>query len=256
MKICFFDIDGTLAIRHDIPQSNLEMLRKLKENGVYTFICTGRAPFYAEKMFGHLVDGIVSSNGRYITFRGETICRKPIDDELVVKYVALCHEVDIAYHFVSDAMMWVGNANEIQLAAMRASYGDERLTNDRGDMEFYTFDFYYKDAEQYKWLLEVTKDDLLLNDHGIHNGQGTCDNTVLGFDKGDAIAYLIDYFNINRDDTYAFGDGYNDQAMFREAGHGIAMGNGVDVLKEKAEYITDTIHNEGIRKALEHYKLV
>ncbi|MCF0108756.1 MAG: HAD-IIB family hydrolase, partial [Erysipelotrichaceae bacterium] len=86
--------------------------------------------------------------------------------------------------------------------------------------------------------------------------QGTCDNTVLGFDKGDAIAYLIDYFNINRDDTYAFGDGYNDQAMFREAGHGIAMGNGVDVLKEKAEYITDTIHNEGIRKALEHYKLV
>ncbi|MFQ9073308.1 MAG: HAD family hydrolase [Faecalibacillus faecis] len=29
------------------------------------------------------------------------------------------------------------------------------------------------------------------------------------------------------------------EAMFREVGHGIAMGNAVDVLKEKATYITD-----------------
>ena len=44
--------------------------------------------------------------------------------------------------------------------------------------------------------------------------------------------------------------------MFREAGVRIAMGNGVDVLKQQATYITDTVDNEGIYKALVHYKLL
>ena len=43
---------------------------------------------------------------------------------------------------------------------------------------------------------------------------------------------------------------------FREAGQRIAMGNGVDILKEKATYITDTVDNEGIYKALKHYELL
>ena len=44
--------------------------------------------------------------------------------------------------------------------------------------------------------------------------------------------------------------------MFREVGQRIAMGNGVDVLKEKATYTTDTVDNEGIYKALKHYELL
>lgn len=76
------------------------------------------------------------------------------------------------------------------------------------------------------------------------------------FDKGSAIAYLLDYFHIDKDNAYAFGDGYNDQAMFREVGHGIAMGNAVDVLKEKATYITDNFDQEGILKALYHEKVL
>ena len=49
MKIFFFDIDGTLAIKKHIPQNNKKMLQKLKEKGYLTFICSGRAPFYAKK---------------------------------------------------------------------------------------------------------------------------------------------------------------------------------------------------------------
>lgn len=64
------------------------------------------------------------------------------------------------------------------------------------------------------------------------------------------------YFEISKDQAYAFGDGYNDQAMFKEAGHCIAMGNAVDVLKEKATYVTDTIENDGILKALYHEKVI
>lgn len=67
---------------------------------------------------------------------------------------------------------------------------------------------------------------------------------------------IIEHFSLTKEDAYAFGDGYNDQAMFREVGQRIAMGNGVDVLKERATYITDTVDNEGIYKALKHYELL
>ena len=49
-KIFFFDIDGTLAIHGVIPESNLKALQLLKEQGHYTFICTGRSPFYAQNL--------------------------------------------------------------------------------------------------------------------------------------------------------------------------------------------------------------
>ena len=81
---------------------------------------------------------------------------------------------------------------------------------------------------------------------------GSCDCSTIGFDKGDGIAYLLKYFHIDKENAYAFGDGYNDQAIFREVGHGIAMGNAVDVLKQKATYITASIDQDGILKALQH----
>ena len=71
-------------------------------------------------------------------------------------------------------------------------------------------------------------------------------------DKAASLDVLCKKLGIKQEDTIAFGDGYNDQAMFREVGHGIAMGNAVDVLKEKATYVTDDFDQEGIIKALYH----
>lgn len=59
-KVLFFDIDGTLAIHGHIPESNKKALEALQEKGYDTFICTGRAPYYAENLFGKLVSGIIS----------------------------------------------------------------------------------------------------------------------------------------------------------------------------------------------------
>ena len=72
-KVLFFDIDGTLAIHGHIPESNKKALEALQEKGYDTFICTGRAPYYAENLFGKLVSGIISCNGRYISYRGEKL---------------------------------------------------------------------------------------------------------------------------------------------------------------------------------------
>ena len=72
-KIFFFDIDGTLAMHGQIPPGNLEALRRLKQAGHLTFVCTGRPVFYAEALFGSLVSGYIACNGRYLCYQGHRL---------------------------------------------------------------------------------------------------------------------------------------------------------------------------------------
>ena len=54
----------------------------------------------------------------------------------------------------------------------------------------------------------------------------------------------------------AFGDGINDLQMIREAGIGVAMGQGCQAVKEVADFITDSVDQNGIEKALQHFGLL
>ena len=113
---------------------------------------------------------------------------------------------------------------------------------------------FYQSQEHYQTMVEIFKEDLIINDHG---GMGSCDCSTIEFDKGSAIAYLLDYFHIDKDNAYAFGDGYNDQAMFREVGHGIAMGNACLLytsLGEKNEMFDDDALVYYIVKVIEHHE--
>lgn len=55
------------------------------------------------------------------------------------------------------------------------------------------------------------------------------------------------------EETMAFGDGGNDISIIKKAGVGIAMGNANEPLKNAADYITDSVDDDGIYKALEHW---
>ena len=54
---------------------------------------------------------------------------------------------------------------------------------------------------------------------------------------------------VPKEDMIAIGDGFNDITMIEYAGIGIAMGNSSDNVKEKADFVTDRIENDGLYKA-------
>lgn len=58
------------------------------------------------------------------------------------------------------------------------------------------------------------------------------------------------------DDCYAFGDSNNDISMFQAAGHGIAMGNACDELKNIADHVTTSVNDDGIYRGFEYYDLI
>ena len=76
------------------------------------------------------------------------------------------------------------------------------------------------------------------------------------YSKATAIAYIKKELALQDDEIYAFGDSSNDFDMIKAAGHGVIMGHHDPVLEPYAEYITDTVENDGLYKAMEHYGLI
>ena len=44
--------------------------------------------------------------------------------------------------------------------------------------------------------------------------------------------------------------------MLERVGHGICMGGGSELAMKAGEYVTDTLENDGLYKALVHYGLI
>ena len=78
----------------------------------------------------------------------------------------------------------------------------------------------------------------------------TCSAKVLievspiGDNKGEAVKYLADHYNVPIEKTVAVGDNLNDLSMVKVAGVGCAVGNAEKQLKDAADFISVS-NNEG-----------
>lgn len=72
-----------------------------------------------------------------------------------------------------------------------------------------------------------------------------------GVDKGSGLAALCGRLGIDAAETVAFGDALNDAAMLAWAGHGVAMGNAVDAVKELADEVTASNGEDGVAQVVE-----
>ncbi len=71
--------------------------------------------------------------------------------------------------------------------------------------------------------------------------------------KGNALLFLAKKWNIRESEIMAIGDQDNDKEMLDIAQIGVAMGNSPPKLKELADFITDTVDEDGAAKAIENF---
>lgn len=87
-------------------------------------------------------------------------------------------------------------------------------------------------------------------------GENSGELSVPGIHKAVAIEKLLEHLQVDREHTYAYGDGMNDLEMLQFVKFGIAMGNAKEALKEAADDITDTHDNDGIYNSFKKYQLI
>ena len=90
----------------------------------------------------------------------------------------------------------------------------------------------------------------------IDRGNTMVEMVMKGCSKAGGMMALLEHLGVDKDNTMAIGDSTNDLPMFSVAGHTVCLGGGMDELKAEAEYITDTVMNDGVEKALHHFGLL
>ena len=254
-KIVFFDIDGTL-LNHDkeIPDSTREAITKLKRNGVYVAIATGRAPFMFEDLRKELdINSFVSFNGQYVVFEGEVIYKNPLSLEkmqILTKYAEKQHHPLV---YLNHETM---KANVGDHPFIRESLGSLKFSHPEHDPGF------LEETEIYQALLFIEeKDQQLYLDayrdfHFIRWHSYSTDILPKGGSKAIGIQRMLERLPFKKENVYAFGDGLNDLEMLEYAGTGIAMGNSHSDLLKVADKVTTDVSEDGIKNGLEMVGLI
>ena len=66
---------------------------------------------------------------------------------------------------------------------------------------------------------------------------------------------MLDICNCSPNETVYFGDDQDDIEPIRMCGLGVAVSNGIDAVKDAADYITESNDNDGVANFLTHWIL-
>lgn len=255
IKAVFFDIDDTL-VSHTyggIPEGTKEAVAKLKAQGIKVFAATGRNLEEIESLPVEDVafDGYVTLNGQIcLDENKKMIYGNAIDEEDVRTMTALFREKTLPTIIVEESRMYINFVNEKVIETQKAISARPSKIGEYHGGKVYQFITYAND-EQIRMLQEM-----LPHCKMTRWGPEGIDIIAQNGGKVSGIQQMLQYYGIAPDEIMAFGDGENDIDMMKYAHIGIAMGNAENEVKANADYVTNHIDDDGIRKALMHYKEV
>ena len=272
IKAVFFDIDGTLVSfnSHKVPESAREALACLRRNGVKVFIASGRHIASINNLPELLFDGFVLINGSLAMTcpeGGATACqmsdptlpgrkvvyRNPIPREDIHSWLELLKKESLSTVFVYEENLTLNYIDDVMSQIMDLlnfpvpQSGDLNTLSDKDIFQIITT---FSDADEARVMshlpnCKTTRWHPLFTDI-IYKDAG----------KGLGIQALLDHYGWKREEIMAFGDGGNDIEMLDMAGISIVMGNASDDVKSHADYITESVDNDGVKSALEHFALI
>lgn len=269
-KALFFDIDGTLVnFRGRMPDSAKRALEQVQRNGHLIVICSGRSACQIYPwLLGIGFDGIIAATGAYVECAQQIVYEHYMDKESILETCALLDEAHAAYAAQAKSGLVV-NENCRQRIANRflAKSADKAMTDQlianmqvaerletRPDIQKFNFFESQIPLNEIRTRLanwcDVT--DLSFGRRTDEDGE----ISFRGVNKALGIQKFIEYAGIAREDTAAFGDGANDLDMLEYAQVGVAMGNAIDDLKERANFVTRDIDDDGIAYALKELGLL
>lgn len=258
-KAAFFDIDGTLWDRYMvIPNSTREAIKGLKENGVYTFICSGRTSAFIKnpKLLGLGFDGILAGCGTYVSFGEEELLWETIAPERTKHVLEVMSRYQMPVVLEGKKYQYV-EENEFDgdpfLDMLKAEVGENLLSISENYMKWEISKFSVAlTNKDYKKALDELREEY---DFLVH-GDVVAEGVPKGFSKASGIQVICEKLGIAHENTYAFGDSVNDLEMLKYVAHGVAMGDGMEEAKQVADYVTTPLHEDGIYNACKYFNLI
>lgn len=255
IKAVFFDIDGTLLspIDGNLVTSTRYALQTLQKQGIKIFIASGRHLCEIKEQPIHDIkfDGYVCLNGQLIFDQDKKlIFGYPIDEQDTKNIVTLFNEKKIPIVLVEEDQLYINFANDYVKIAQNAIASDIPLIKPYKGKTIYQITAFSNNEETNFIMKQLNNCKMTRwNPYGI-DIISNIGGKAFGIEK------ILEYHGLTKDTIMAFGDGENDMDMLKEAHIGVAMANAEDMVKEVADYVTDTSQNDGIYKALKHFNII
>jgi Cof subfamily protein (haloacid dehalogenase superfamily) len=266
-----FDLDGTtLNNSSTISKKNYSALSKAYEMGVKLVPCTGRSMYELPEEINSLIDEfgfsvfpcVITDNGAqvYDLSKKELLYSKNIPKTEALKIIVIGRsQLALTYgtfstHGATDnkGIAWESEAAKPYIKEYHEKWGLpvadlEELIEWNDSIVKISMNFLYE-ADRKKCFDEFSLwPSLALSSAAPLN----IEFMSAGICKGEALKFVSLYQNIPLDRVMAIGDNINDIEMIQAAGFGIAMGNAIPELKEKADWITADNDEDGLALAIE-----
>ncbi len=280
--LILLDLDGTITdFAGRIAGSTVRAIQRAKANGHVVVLCTGRASAEIPRGIWDLgFDGAITAGGARVELAGAELATEPIPNELLSELVQHCVGANSAYCLYSEDDLHPG-------PQMRQRFGAiaERLL--AGGLPSAGHDAIQVSPREHPLLRRTEFTDwraagpivkgLFLNDAPealtefreafagrLHVtaasvpglGAGSGEFTRAGIDKGTSVQLLLNQLGIEHTRSLGIGDSFNDLALLRACGVGVAMGSAEAALRAIADHVTDGVLDNGIWNALSQLGLI
>ena len=256
IKAVFFDIDGTLVsfATHAVPASAREAIGRLRERGVKVFIATGRLLCHTDAVGDLEVDGYITVNGGCcLTSSGEIIYERSFPRDVLDKVFDLKSRYDFQLAVMTQKNMYIDRITSRvkTIADMINIYPEvadlKHIIDTQPVLQMCPYISPEVESEIMAQLPECVQSrwiDLFM------------DINLKGIDKSVGARKVMEYYGLTMQEAMAFGDGGNDLPLIRDVAVGVAMGNACNELKAEADYITSSVDEDGVSRALEYFDLI
>ena len=262
VKIVFSDIDGTLLnSKGEVTPLTLEAIKLLQEKGIPFVLSSSRGPMAIKPIMQRYDFNcpMVSYGGALIVDDdGTVLYESGMEKEDVRPLIEFLDTLPLAWNIYTKDTWYVKDVHD-ERVKIEADY--VRATPHVGNVDSLDdgpvvckvlcmcvpgtiLDCEKAIRERFPDISMAKSSDVLI------------EIMKSGINKAESVKRYCNIKNISIKDSMAFGDNYNDLEMLSIVGHPVVMGNAPQPIKDKFDNITDTNNNDGIRKALEEFKII
>jgi len=258
IKLVATDIDGTILIPEgQFRQEVKDCISSLLNRGIKVVLVTGRMNAAAQLIAKELnvTTPVVSYQGGLIKEGNNTLYERYLTEAQANKIIEWAKKENVHLNLYNDDILYSENdCYEIQRYAgnQHTEYKVRKFSEIKKDKVNKILAIDYNNAEKIDKLekelpelfpeLYIVKSTPYFLEFSNKEGSKYC-----------AVKYLQKYWGLKDEEILAIGDQNNDIALLEAGGVKVAMGNATEGLKEIADYVTDTVYNDGFVKAIEKF---
>lgn len=264
IRLVAIDIDGTLLNNQgELHTQTIEALHLVREQGIRIALATGRITSSTQRV-AHQIGGevdVVSYNGAYVALSGQDqpITRVSMSMKTIRPLIAELEARELYIKMYIDDHLYVQTATEETIQFFQdhqVPYTEVGIGNlsrlERDPMKLVVIDTSPRLEELYPLLPAWETSCTFFHEEGRRRSIEIAPHSV---NKSTGVQHLCRQLGISMQQVMAFGNEGNDLEMIRDVGIGVAMGNGIELLKEIADHVTKSNDDHGVAVALRHFIL-